>query len=123
VTEEAGGLLWYNPFIAVPAVGQATARMACEIPSDVNLRNVVSHAHSRLSDYTARLWDGPPTRGGRVQEQLYRSTRSPPTGPVSTPGARARMSWELGPPSAAIIRTRSGVTSLRATKPRTKCAC
>ncbi|HMJ12901.1 MAG TPA: hypothetical protein VK524_15875 [Polyangiaceae bacterium] len=74
VTEEAGGIVWYNPFITVPALGQATARMACEIPTDILLRNVVLHAHSRLDGYTARLWDGSPTRGGRVQDTLYENS-------------------------------------------------
>lgn len=48
-------LFFYNPFIAVPAQGQATARMRCAIHKDITLSNFQSHMHARGVGYSAEV--------------------------------------------------------------------
>jgi hypothetical protein len=72
VTEEAGFIFWYNPFITVPAGGTSTARMACPITADISLFSAVSHAHVRMDDYSAKLLSGDPEASGTTSVQtLY----------------------------------------------------
>lgn len=52
---EGGLLFWYNAFIKVDPMGEGTARMSCEVASDITLRNVQSHMHRRGADYAATL--------------------------------------------------------------------
>jgi hypothetical protein len=44
---QAGFLLFYDPFIRVPALGSSSARMRCPVPHDVNLVTLTSHMHRR----------------------------------------------------------------------------
>jgi hypothetical protein len=74
VTQEAGLLFWYNPFITVPANGTSTARMTCPITQDINLAFGVSHAHMRLSNYVATLMTADPEAGGTKVQDLYTGT-------------------------------------------------
>ncbi len=74
VNTEAGTLFWYNPFITVPASGTSTARMACPITKNITLEAAVSHAHQRLSNYTATLLSGDPEQGGTTMQTLYQGT-------------------------------------------------
>ncbi len=67
VTQEAGILFFYNPFISVPAGAAGTAREVCAVSKDVNLVNAQSHMHKRGVDYVANLLDA---SGAQVQE-LY----------------------------------------------------
>ncbi len=70
VTEEAGVLFFYNPFIRVPAMGTATARMSCPVTRDITLFNGQSHMHRRGIGQVANLVDH---ATGDVLEELYRS--------------------------------------------------
>lgn len=54
-TIEAGTLFLYDWAIVVPAGGEATARMRCEIPEDVTLLAGMSHMHRRGVGYEATL--------------------------------------------------------------------
>lgn len=47
VTTAAGFLLFYDPFIDLPAHGKATTGMRCAVPSDVTLLTGFSHYHQR----------------------------------------------------------------------------
>jgi hypothetical protein len=67
VTQEAGFLLFYDPFIRVPAVGSSSARMRCPVPHDVNLVSLTSHMHRRGVHFRADLTDA----GGTTQETLF----------------------------------------------------
>jgi hypothetical protein len=64
---EAGVIFFYNPFIRVPGMSSASARMACPVLSDVTLVNGQSHMHRRGVGYVANLVDA---QGNRMQE-LY----------------------------------------------------
>ena len=55
VTTEAGVYLLYNPYIRVPARGEADARMSCPVPADITLVNGQSHMHKRGVGQTATL--------------------------------------------------------------------
>lgn len=55
VRQEAGVLFFYNPFIRVPAMGDATAREVCPVRKDINLVNAQSHMHRRGVGYGATL--------------------------------------------------------------------
>lgn len=57
VKQEAGILFLYNPFINVPAMGTATARMQCPVNSDLTLVNTQSHMHARGVGYVANVLD------------------------------------------------------------------
>ncbi len=55
VTTEVGNLFFYNNEILVPANGEYTARMHCEIPSDVTMMFATSHMHRRGVGYRSSL--------------------------------------------------------------------
>lgn len=57
VKQEAGILFLYNPFITVPAMGTATARMQCPVGRDLTLVNAQSHMHARGVGYVANVVD------------------------------------------------------------------
>lgn len=57
VKQEAGILFLYNPFISVPAMGAATARMQCPVNKDLTLLNAQSHMHARGIGYVANVVD------------------------------------------------------------------
>jgi hypothetical protein len=58
VTAEAGTLFFYDYAIAVPAHGQATARMHCVLPEDVQVSYAMSHMHKRGVGYRSWLTGG-----------------------------------------------------------------
>lgn len=62
VTERAGVLRFYNPFIVVPPRGHSRATMRCTIKKDVVLLSAAAHMHARGVAYAAFLDppDGPP---------------------------------------------------------------
>lgn len=60
VEQNAGILYYYNPFITVPAKSSATARMACPITQDIQLKSGVSHMHKAAVGYKAEWLDGDP---------------------------------------------------------------
>lgn len=67
VTQEAGILFLYNPFIRVPANGVGKARAVCPIHQDINLVNGQSHMHKRGIKQDTFLLDGQ----GAVVDTLY----------------------------------------------------
>jgi hypothetical protein len=70
VKDEAGFLLFYDPFIRVPALGASSARMRCPVPHDVNLVSLTSHMHRRGVHFSADLVDA----AGAPQETLFETT-------------------------------------------------
>jgi len=95
VTDEAGTMFWYDPFITVPANGRSSARMACPITQDVHLVSAVSHAHKRLVSYTANLLTGDPESGGTTVGTLYAGSAwdSPTPTIFSQPLALTKGQW------------------------------
>lgn len=71
VQTEGEGILFYNPFIRVPALGQASARMRCPISSDVTLVTAQSHMHRRGVGYVANWID----ESGATIEELYKNNQ------------------------------------------------
>jgi hypothetical protein len=69
VTREAGIIFFYNPFIHVPGLSRASARMSCPIRKDITLVNGQSHMHKRGVDYAAYLTDAE----GTWIDELYRT--------------------------------------------------
>ena len=67
---EGGLLFYYNPFISIPAMSTASARMACKVANDITLTNIQSHMHKRGNNYQADLRD---EKGGLMQT-LYTNT-------------------------------------------------
>lgn len=57
VEEEAGVLFYYNPQIAVPPMGDASATLHCPVPADVSLAFVSSHMHKRGTFFEATTDD------------------------------------------------------------------
>jgi hypothetical protein len=70
VKTEAGVLFYYNPFIAVPANGAATARMRCPVQDDISIVRVQSHMHRRGVGFAAYLGDS----DGANQQEIYTNT-------------------------------------------------
>lgn len=64
---EGGMLFYYNPFIRVPAMSKASARMGCKVTTDITLTNIQSHMHKRGVDYQADLRD----ENGGLVKTLY----------------------------------------------------
>lgn len=64
--QEGGVLFFYNPVINIPAGGSSTARMSCQVPSDLTVTNIQSHMHRRAVNYEAFLYD----KSGQ-RESLY----------------------------------------------------
>ncbi len=96
VTQEAGYIFWYNPFITVPANGTSTARMACPITSNVTMGADVSHAHARLTQFVANLLSGDPEATGTTTvQELYSGTAwdLPPFKVFSTPVTLTAGQW------------------------------
>lgn len=67
VTTDGGFMLFYNPFIRVPAFGSSTARMRCPVQHDVTLVSLSSHMHRRGVRFDAGLIDA----DGNLQETLF----------------------------------------------------
>lgn len=57
IREQAGFLLFYNPFIFVPARGTATSGIRCGVPHDTTLISASSHYHQRGT--SMRMWIDP----------------------------------------------------------------
>ena len=57
IKEQAGFLLFYNPFIYVPARGTATSGIRCAVPRDINVISAASHYHQRGT--AMRMWVDP----------------------------------------------------------------
>lgn len=70
VKEEAGVLFLYNPFIRIPASGQASARMRCPVSKDISVVSVQSHMHRRGVNFVANLTDG----AGAPIDEIYTNT-------------------------------------------------
>lgn len=83
ITQQAGVLFFYDPFIDVPAGATSSANMRCLIPSDITLLTATSHFHARgvsyaafldppgappatTPFYTASNWNSPPDLGAAV---------------------------------------------------------
>ncbi len=47
ITQKAGFLIFYTPFIDLPAHGKATAGIRCNVPKDITLLNGITHYHQR----------------------------------------------------------------------------
>jgi hypothetical protein len=47
IREQAGFLLFYDPFIYVPAQGTATTGIRCSVPRDINIITASTHYHQR----------------------------------------------------------------------------
>lgn len=67
VNTEGGVILFYNPFIQVPAMAKASARMRCPLPQDINLSTIQSHMHRLGIGYVATWLD----EKGMPIEDLY----------------------------------------------------
>jgi hypothetical protein len=70
VHTRAGSLIFYDPFIDIPAGGRASAQMRCAIPQDVRLVSVLSHMHKRGVGFSAWL-DG--ADGSMTEAPFYTS--------------------------------------------------
>ncbi|AUX46587.1 hypothetical protein SOCE26_080930 [Sorangium cellulosum] len=66
VETEAGVLFHYNPFIHIPARGEASARMRCTTEEDISVVRVQSHMHRRGVGYAAHK-----VSAGGAMEQIY----------------------------------------------------
>lgn len=71
ITNRAGVLFFYDPFIHVPAGGKARAGMGCTIRKDITLISAASHYHKRGVDYAAYV-DSPSGVAGNTP--FYTST-------------------------------------------------
>lgn len=60
ITTPGDVLFLYNPFIRVPARGQARARYRCPVHTDITVTTVQSHMHARGVGYSAQLVGGRP---------------------------------------------------------------
>lgn len=67
---EGGLLFYYNPFIRVPTMSKASARMACKVTNDITITNIQSHMHKRGVNYVADLRNDK----GEMMETLYQNT-------------------------------------------------
>ncbi len=57
IREQAGFLLFYDPFIYVPARGTATSGIRCAVPRDISIISAASHYHQRGT--SMRMWVDP----------------------------------------------------------------
>jgi hypothetical protein len=71
VTQNAGFLFFYDPFIYVPQGAPAIASMRCPIPQDITLFSESSHYHSRGVGYQAYL---DPPSGSPAASPFYTSS-------------------------------------------------
>jgi hypothetical protein len=72
ITQKAGVLFFYDPFIHVPAHEKgARAQMRCLVQNDITLISAVSHYHKRGYDYAAYL---DPTVETLTQTPFYTSS-------------------------------------------------
>jgi hypothetical protein len=87
VVAEAGVLYFDNPIIHVPAHGEATARMRCPVPKDINILSLQSHMHSRGVGFAAQLLG----KSGSPAVDLYATEtwKEPPVAEWSPPLAVA----------------------------------
>jgi hypothetical protein len=69
VTQEAGGVVMYDPFIRVPAHAASQAHMRCPVPTDVKLVAGFGHMHRLGTGFVADLLDD---KGNKVT-QLYQN--------------------------------------------------
>jgi hypothetical protein len=64
ITQKAGNIFWYDPFIRVPAGAEAHAQMRCPIPNDITLLEGASHYHKRGFAYGAYVDTAPDKPAG-----------------------------------------------------------
>jgi hypothetical protein len=57
IREHAGFMLFYDPFIYIPAQSSATSGIRCSVPSDINLIAAFTHYHQRGT--SMRVWVDP----------------------------------------------------------------
>jgi hypothetical protein len=57
IREHAGFMLFYDPFIYVPAQSSATSGIRCSVPNDINLIAAFTHYHQRGT--AMRVWVDP----------------------------------------------------------------
>ena len=62
----AGMLVYYHPFIHVPAQGSSHAAMHCRVPEDVTLMWTSSHMHARGTGYRSSV-----VRGDGISQPLH----------------------------------------------------
>lgn len=74
VRQQGGLLFYYNPFIHIGPHSRASARMRCEISSDIQLTNVQSHMHKRGINYEAFVAEPAAGAGSRGLQPLYQNT-------------------------------------------------
>jgi hypothetical protein len=96
VQQNAGALLFYDPYIYVPAGGTAQAAMRCPINYDINVLRVIPHTHARGVGFAAFL---DPGQGPPATEPFYTSTDwehpAPFNGPMTfTTGTKVRFDCE-----------------------------
>jgi hypothetical protein len=58
-SQQAGTLFFYDNNIYVPANGDYTAQMTCEVSHDINVVSLLSHMHSRGVHYHAEIAGAP----------------------------------------------------------------
>ena len=71
ITQHAGMLFFYDPFIDVPTGARAQAAMRCPIPNDITLLTASAHYHARGITYSAFL---DPASGPNAATPFYTST-------------------------------------------------
>ncbi len=81
ITQHAGVLFFYDPFIYVPMATKARASMRCGIRNDITLLTATSHYHKRGNDYAAYV---DPGTGAQATTPFYTSNNwdSPPALPA-----------------------------------------
>ncbi|HMI88787.1 MAG TPA: hypothetical protein VK550_32130 [Polyangiaceae bacterium] len=57
IRQQAGFMIFYDPFIYIPAQSTATAGIRCSVPSDVNVIAAFTHYHQRGT--AMRVWVDP----------------------------------------------------------------
>jgi hypothetical protein len=76
VEHEAAALFFYDPFIAIEQGESSSARMACPITQQIQLKSGTSHMHKRGVNYHANLLSGNPyDKDTKVVTELYKTTQ------------------------------------------------
>jgi hypothetical protein len=57
IRQHAGFMIFYDPFIFVPALGSSTSGIRCSVPSDINVITGFTHYHQRGT--SMRVWVDP----------------------------------------------------------------
>jgi hypothetical protein len=84
VSQRAGVIFFYDPFIDVPAGATAKATMRCPIPSDITLLYASSHYHARGVGYGAYV-DTAPDQLGTTPFYTSTSWSSPDNAQLALP--------------------------------------